>query len=146
MNKDKIIELLMTCNKTYLLVTVLFFLIFLIYLLNSIRKYILIRKLRKQKGIRFYYKFLGNIYWLKGEISKKRYLELKYLNPVKAKEEANLIILLEEGLENNAGAISIYMAEGKIILKKLVLNNEQLKKILKNFPHTLVENDEIIKE
>lgn len=143
MDKDKIIEFLTTSNKTYLLVAGLFFLILVIYFLNFIRNYISISKLKKQRGIKFYYKFLGNIYWLKGEILNKRYLELRYLNSVKTKEEANLVVLLEKVLENNTGIISIYMKNSKILIKKLNLNNEQLKEVLENFPYTVVENDEI---
>ncbi|MHD0318790.1 hypothetical protein [Fusobacterium sp. THCT1E2] len=146
MDKEKIIEFLMICNRTYLIAVVLFFLIFLIFLLNFIRNYISVRKLKKQKGIKFYYKFLGNIYWLRGEILNKRYLELKYLNSVESKEEANVVILLEKVLENNTGLISIYMENRKVILKKLRLNNEQLKEVLENIPYTLVENDEITDE
>ncbi|WP_172604179.1 hypothetical protein [Fusobacterium ulcerans] len=101
---------------------------------------------KKQKGIKFYYKFLGNIYWLRGEILNKRYLELKYLNSVESKEEANVVILLEKVLENSTGLISIYIENSKVILKRLKLNNEQLKEVLENIPYTLVENDEITKE
>ena len=107
------------------------------------KKLYLSKKLKKQKGIKFYYKFLGNIYWLRGEILNKRYLELKYLNSVESKEEANVVILLEKVLENSTGLISIYMENSKIILKKLNLNKEQLKEVLENIPYTLVENDEI---
>ena len=146
MDKDKIIEFLITSNKIYLLVTGLFFLIIVAYFLNFIRNYISISKLKKQKGIKFYYKFLGNIYWLREEILNKRYLELKYLNSVKTKEEANLVILLEKVLENNTGIISIYMKSSKILIKKLNLNNEQLKEVLENFPYTVIENDEVTEE
>ena len=146
MDREKIIEFLMTCNRTYLIVVVLFFLIFLICLLNFIRNYISIRKLKKQKGIKFYYKFLGNIYWLRGEILNKRYLELRYLNSVETKKEANVVVLLEKVSKSDAGMISIYMENSKVILKRLKLNKEQLKGVLDNVPYTLVENNEITEE
>ena len=144
MGESRIIKLLMTMNKIYLLITGLLFIILVIYLLNSIKNCILIRKLKKQKGIKFYYKFLGNIYWLKREILNGRYLELKYLNSVKAKEDANLIILLERDSKDNTGIIRVYKEDCKILIKELKLNGEELKEILEKFPDTVIENNETI--
>ena len=144
MYKDKIIELF-TANKPYILIF-LIFLIFFIYILNFAIRYVVVKRLKKEKGLRFYYKFLGNIYWLKEEILNKRYLELRYLNPVQAKENANVEILLKKNDENDGGEISIYMKNYKIILKKLKLNNNQFKEVLENFPHTMVDIEEEIEE
>ena len=141
MGESRILELLMTNDSAYLLIAGLLFIILVIYLLNSIRNCISIRKLKKQKGIKFYYKFLGNIYWLKKEILNERYLELKYLNPVETVEEANLVIFLERVSEDNTGIINIYMKNCKILIKELKVNNEQLKEMLEKLPDTVIEND-----
>lgn len=141
MREGGIVDFLMINDRAYLLIVGLIFIILVIYLLNSIRNCILIRKLKKRKGIKFYYKFLGNIYWLKKEILNGRYLELKYLNSVETKEEANLVIFLKRDSEDNTGIINIYMKNFKILIKELKINNEQMEEMLEKFPDTVIEND-----
>lgn len=141
MREGGIVDFLMINDRAYLLIVGLIFIILVIYLLNSIRNCISIRKLKKQKGIKFYYKFLGNIYWLKKEILNGRYLELKYLNSVETKEEANLVIFLKRDSEDNTGIINIYMKNFKILIKELKINNEQMEEMLEKFPDTVIEND-----
>lgn len=141
MREGGIVDFLMINDRAYLLIVGLIFIILVIYLLNSIRNCISIRKLKKQKGIKFYYKFLGNIYWLKKEILNGRYLELKYLNSVETKEEANLVIFLKRDSEDNTGIINIYIKNFKILIKELKINNEQMEEMLEKFPDTVIEND-----
>lgn len=141
MREGGIVDFLMINDRAYLLIVGLIFIILVIYLLNSIRNCISIRKLKKRKGIKFYYKFLGNIYWLKKEILNGRYLELKYLNSVETKEEANLVIFLKRDSEDNTGIINIYMKNFKILIKELKINNEQMEEMLEKFPDTVIEND-----
>ena len=101
---------------------------------------LMINNLKKKTGVRFYYKFLGNIEWLKKEILRGKYLEMKYLNAVDNKNNSNITILLEKKEENSI--VNIYSPNhNNIIIKNLRLDDEKFKEFIEFLPITLVEND-----
>ena len=75
---------------TCLLYTSVIFLTVFIFI--KLKTALVIRNLSNKVGVRFYYKFLGNIQWLKEQILMGKYLEMKYLNAVDDKNNSNIII------------------------------------------------------
>ena len=63
-------------SKLILYLVVIFFIVFIFIKLKTA---LAIRNLNNKIGVRFYYKFLGNMQWLKEQILMGKYLEMKYL-------------------------------------------------------------------
>lgn len=123
------------------LVLYLIVILLILFILSRITANLKIRSINNRKGVRFYYKFLGNIQWIKEQILTGKYLELKYLNPVEDKKEANIIILLEKKSEND-NIVSIYSDKDKsIILTNLKLNDQKAKKFIEFLPITTAEDN-----
>ncbi|WP_294664946.1 MULTISPECIES: hypothetical protein [Fusobacterium] len=124
-------------SKLILYLVVIFLTVFIFIKLKTA---LVIRNLSNKVGVRFYYKFLGNIQWLKEQILMGKYLEMKYLNAVDDKNNSNIIILLEKKEEQNI--INIYSAKSKtVIIKNLRLNDQRFKKFIEFLPRTLAEDD-----
>ena len=124
-------------SKLILYLVVIFFIVFIFIKLKTA---LAIRNLNNKIGVRFYYKFLGNMQWLKEQILMGKYLEMKYLNAVDDKANSNIIILLEKNEESTI--INIYSARNKtVIIKNLKLNDQRFKKFIEFLPRTLAEDD-----
>ena len=123
-------------SKLILYLVVIFFIVFIFIKLKTA---LAIRNLNNKIGVRFYYKFLGNMQWLKEQILMGKYLEMKYLNAVD--DKANSIIILLEKKEEST-IINIYSARNKtVIIKNLKLNDQRFKKFIEFLPRTLAEDD-----
>ena len=124
----------------YLDSKLILYLVVILFIFIKLKTALAIRNLNNKIGVRFYYKFLGNMQWLKEQILMGKYLEMKYLNAVDDKANSNIIILLEKKEESTI--INIYSARNKtVIIKNLKLNDQRFKKFIEFLPRTLAEDD-----
>lgn len=94
----------------------------------------------------FYYRFAGDINWLKTQLEKYRFESLKYLFSCKTKEESDFYIAIED-IENEI-VVNFYATEFNyskkngisLLIKDLKLNEDQYEELIENMKDTYMED------
>lgn len=94
----------------------------------------------------FYYRFAGDIEWLKVQLEKYRFESLKYLFSCKAKEESDFYIAIGE-IENEI-TVSFYATEFNyskkngisLLVENLKLNEDQYEELIDSMKDTYMED------
>lgn len=94
----------------------------------------------------FYYRFAGDIEWLKVQLEKYRFESLKYLFSCKNKEESDFYIAIGE-IENEI-TVSFYATEFNyskkngisLLVENLKLNEDQYEELIDSMKDTYMEN------
>lgn len=94
----------------------------------------------------FYYRFAGDLEWLKVQLEKYRFESLKYLFACKRKEESDFYIAIGE-LDNEI-VVNFYATEFNyskkngvsLLVKDLKLNEDQYEELIENMKDTYIED------
>lgn len=94
----------------------------------------------------FYYRFAGDIEWLKVQLEKYRFESLKYLFSCKNKEESDFYIAIGE-IENEI-TVSFYATEFNyskkngisLLVENLKLNEDQYEELIDSMKDTYMED------
>ena len=94
----------------------------------------------------FYYRFAGDIEWLKVQLEKYRFESLKYLFSCKNKEESDFYIAIGE-IENEI-TVSFYATEFNyskkngisLLVENLKLNEDQYEELIESMKDTYMED------
>lgn len=94
----------------------------------------------------FYYRFAGDIEWLKVQLEKYRFESLKYLFSCKTKEESDFYIAIGE-IENEI-TVSFYATEFNyskkngisLLIENLKLNEDQYEELIDSMKDTYMED------
>ena len=94
----------------------------------------------------FYYRFAGDIEWLKVQLEKYRFESLKYLFSCKNKEESDFYIAIGE-IENEI-TVSFYATEFNyskkngisLLVENLKLNEDQFEELIDSMKDTYMED------
>lgn len=99
-----------------------------------------------ENKICFYYRFAGDIEWLKNQIERYRFDSLKYLFPCKTKEESDFRVIASD-IEGEM-KVSFYATEFNYskkthlspIVKNLRMTDEQYEHMLEHMKDTYMED------
>lgn len=94
----------------------------------------------------FYYRFAGDIKWLKVQLEKYRFESLKYLFSCKTKEEADFCIAIGD-IENEI-VVNFYATEFNyskkngisLLVENLKLNEDQYEELIESMKDTYMED------
>lgn len=94
----------------------------------------------------FYYRFAGDLEWLKIQLEKYRFESLKYLFSCKKKEESDFYIAIGE--VDNEIVANFYATEFNyskkngisLLVKDLKLNEDQYEELIENMKDTYIED------
>lgn len=108
-------------------------------------------KLMDKPILTLYYQYVGNTQWFKEEFLAKKYNVLKYLLPVKDKEDSNFIIQVYLDPNNDKNKlVSFHIQEkvfhlfsvNKTLGEKLVFSQEQFSKLFDFLKETFIEKED----